>query len=328
MENRAHYRSLFWPVVLIGVGVLWLLTNLGYLTAVRMVEIWRLWPVLLILAGVDILFARRMPLIGALIGVVVVVLIGYGLLAGVPLPTGAQAGVITDHLVTPVGQAQKASVTLDFWSDPVSIYSLSDSSDLIAANVTHTGAVNFSSTGNTTKDVSLSHSDSFTSFITWGITPETRADVGLTPMIPLDLRISAASGSSTMDLSGLNLSSLVIDSGSGSVNLTLPKSGIAGATRIHTASGSAEIVIPANAPVNLATDSGSGSLHIQVPAGAALRIDAVADGSGSLSLPSGMLQTRRGNGDTGTWETSNFQTAPNKITITLQGVGSGSISIN
>jgi hypothetical protein len=328
MENRAHYRSLFWPVVLIGVGVLWLLTNLGYLTTVRMVEIWRLWPALLILAGIDILFARRVPLIGALIGLLVVILIGYGLLVGVPVPSGSSAGVTTDNLAAPVEQAQSASVTLDFWSDPVSVYSLSDSPNVIDAHITHTGAIHFNSSGSTTKSVSLSHDDRFSGFLFWGMTPETRADVGLTPMIPLDLRVHTASGSSTMDFSGLNLSNLTIDSGSGSVELTLPKSGVSSTAQVHTASGSANIVIPADAPINLETQSGSGSLNIQLPAGAALHIEALDDGSGSLSLPRGLVQVRQGNGDTGSWETPGFQSAKNKISITLQGVGSGSISIH
>ena len=48
------YRTgprLFWPIILIGVGVIFLLNNLGVITGSPWEVIWRLWPVLLIALG-------------------------------------------------------------------------------------------------------------------------------------------------------------------------------------------------------------------------------------------------------------------------------------
>jgi hypothetical protein len=48
-EKRRRTRpSLIWPVILITVGILFLLSNLGVLD-INFWELWRLWPVLLIL---------------------------------------------------------------------------------------------------------------------------------------------------------------------------------------------------------------------------------------------------------------------------------------
>jgi hypothetical protein len=329
MENRGNYRSLFWPVILIGGGILWLLSNLGYLSFGQVIDLWRLWPVLLILAGIDLLFGRRIPLVGAFFGLLVIAVVAYVLSFGMPVRVNAnaQSQVVTETYATPIDRATSADVTLDFWSDPVSIHALSDTQNVIDARITHTGRVNFTGTGDTQKSIHLSHTDNPINFI-WDFNPERRTDVGLTTRIPLDLRVDTGSGSSQMDLSTLQLSSFTLDSGSGSVDLTLPGSAIAGATEVHTGSGSAQITIPQGAAFNLETDSGSGSLHIHVPAGSALKIDARDDGSGSLSLPSGLVQTRSGSRDTGAWETSDYASAAQKITITIASAGSGSISID
>ncbi len=93
MDYRARYRSLFWPVILVGVGVIWLLSNLGYVTPANLSEIWRLWPLLLIAAGLDMLLGRRLPLASALIGLLVLGLVGAFLFADIRIPgTGADRG--------------------------------------------------------------------------------------------------------------------------------------------------------------------------------------------------------------------------------------------
>src|SRR5512135_1019645 len=76
------YRSLFWPMILIGVGVVWLLGNLGILPANSLYLLANLWPLLLIGIGADLIFARRLPLVGAIIGLVLVAVVVVVLLIG------------------------------------------------------------------------------------------------------------------------------------------------------------------------------------------------------------------------------------------------------
>jgi len=75
--------DLFWPVLMIGIGVL---ASLAYLDQVPTENLWalvNLWPLLLIVAGVGLLFRNRSPLIGALLGVLVVaILFGVAFTAG------------------------------------------------------------------------------------------------------------------------------------------------------------------------------------------------------------------------------------------------------
>ena len=59
--GRRSRRGLFWPLVLIGIGLVALLANYGVITGLSIASILALWPVLLILLGIDIAFARRWP---------------------------------------------------------------------------------------------------------------------------------------------------------------------------------------------------------------------------------------------------------------------------
>ncbi|MHB1293885.1 MAG: LiaF transmembrane domain-containing protein [Anaerolineae bacterium] len=81
MEEQVVHRSLFWPIVLIGVGVVWLLANLGAL-AVTHATLAHLWPIGLIALGLDALTERRAPAWGAAVGLVTVVAVLALLLAG------------------------------------------------------------------------------------------------------------------------------------------------------------------------------------------------------------------------------------------------------
>ena len=62
-------RSLFWPILLIGVGVILLLANLGLVEPVNLIALFRMWPLLLIAAGAQILFGRSFPWVGTILSV-------------------------------------------------------------------------------------------------------------------------------------------------------------------------------------------------------------------------------------------------------------------
>lgn len=327
MENRPQYRSLFWPIVLIGVGVIWLLVNLGYVSTANAFNLWRLWPLLLIAAGLDILAGRRAPIVGALFGLIVIGVVGVFLLGNVQIPGTVSAQVKTERIHLPIDTAKRAHVTLNFWSDSVDLNALSDSKELIDGEITHVGQIHFSGTGSDEKTVTLSHDNEFLGPMFFS-NAETHTKIGLTPNLPLDLTIDGASGSQNLDLSRLNLTALSLDSGSGSVELSLPASPGQYEARIHSGSGSINLSVAAGANALLSFDSGSGSVNVRLPGDAAVHIEVNDDGSGSLSLPSGLTQLSKGSGDRGTWETSGYAGAKNKIEIRIDNMGSGSFSIS
>ncbi len=60
-------RDLFWPVILIGAGLLFILSDLGGLPLNEFSGLQEWWPLGLILIGFDWLLGRRLPLLGALL---------------------------------------------------------------------------------------------------------------------------------------------------------------------------------------------------------------------------------------------------------------------
>lgn len=74
LESPREAPNLFWPVVLIGAGVVILMSNLGMLLH-NPVVLLPFWPVLLIVAGIEIIFARTGvlgTLVSAALGLAVV----------------------------------------------------------------------------------------------------------------------------------------------------------------------------------------------------------------------------------------------------------------
>ena len=77
---------MFWPLLLIAIGVLFLLNSLGYID-LDFGELWRFWPVLLILIGLDLLLGRR-----SWLGNLIVLLLTLTVLGGCILLLAKPAG--------------------------------------------------------------------------------------------------------------------------------------------------------------------------------------------------------------------------------------------
>jgi hypothetical protein len=327
-----RYRSLFWPLVLIGVGVVWLLVNLGVLAANSVTLLLNLWPLLLVGIGLDLIFGRRSPLVGGLIGLLLVAAVVAFLLLAPSLNLASPTALQSRQLTVPLDQYESANVNLDLSSYSTSIYALpASSTNLFDGEVYYAGNLDYSAQGSGgTMNIRLSHSGPFG----WWFMPDLSGanrqwKLGFSPKVALTLNVNAASGSSDIDLSGLNLASLSMDAASGSTNLRLPVSSQQYTVDYQGASGSGDISLPANTTLTVRLHGASGSMNVTLPESAAVHIEIQDSGSGSINVP-GSLNRLSGSGrdKTGTWESQGFATAAQKITIIVADAGSGSININ
>jgi hypothetical protein len=323
--QRQH--SFFWPLVLITVGVVWLLTNLNIIAPINLTALFRLWPVILIAIGLDILFGRRWPFLGALIGLGLVALIVALLAFGPAWGLAQDTTLRTQNCAHALGGATSARINLDLSSAATHVTGLSDSTDLIDATFKTVGDVRCDVSGESEKTVRVSQSSNFNIFVFPFGDADQRWDIGLSPNIPLALNVDSGSGSVTLDLDKLQLRGVDFNSGSGSVDMRLPESREGYAVDLNSGSGSIRVMLPAKTNITVQVDSGSGSVTLDVPDGAAVKIDVRSSGSGRVNLPGGYERTGQGNGDEGTWQTANFGNAERTIVITVNDLGSGSINV-
>jgi hypothetical protein len=326
MADRSRYRSVFWPILLIGVGVIWLLGNLGVISTLNFGGLFRLWPLILIAIGLDILIGRLNPILSALIGIGTVAIFVVLLILSPSLNLGGEAELKSDIFTARIGEATSATVSLDFSSAPVNLTALEDSNNLIEADLTYYGNIEFDVDGERTKRISLQRTLNSPGLTSQFDQNQEKWEIGLAPNIPLDLNVDVGSGVVDLDLTALEILDLKIDGSSGKAEVTMPAGGKYDA-KIDIGSGSFDVTFSDEVEAELEIDGGSGSMTVNVPDDAAVRVKVLDSGSGNVRLPSGFDLIIRGDDDMGTWETAGFENSPLQIVIVVNDLGSGSITV-
>lgn len=354
MEDKPsfQYRSFFWPIVLIGVGIIMLMANLDLIPTPSLRLLIQLWPLALVVLGLDILVGRRSPILGALIGLgavgLVIVLI-YMAPALDIVPTVERK---TIPLNAPLGNTSSAEVSLNLERYASTINASIGSDDLFDAVLETYTDVEYSLRGDQRKIINLKPIDSSNPDFDWFniATSDMTWEIGLSPEIPLDLSVDVGSGSASLALFDLTLSELRVDGGSGSTDLAIPASssrypvtveGGSGSFDIliedeaeieanfDVGSGSFEVTVGSDVMMNLEVEGGSGSIFINVPSNLGVRLVVDDHGSGGIRIPNNFDLVDDQNDDdrdTGVWESDNFDNATSAIEIRFD-PGSGTLTI-
>ena len=307
--RKPRSRSFFWPILLIGVGTLLLLNNLGIVAWNTWNLIWRFWPLVLVAVGIDVLFGKRSAL-GAILSAFLVLAI-MGVVAGAvffadQLPMISRytesAPWETAHVEHALGDFESAEVFIDYTSLPGNLYALEDSDYLIDGELAYQGELIFEVTQRGSQaDVTLDsrYTGTWSGFQT---SPHAEWEIGLSPEIPLVLSLDSGSGSCLFDLSELLVEDFFLDSGSGSIQLILPE----------------------DQSFDFRLDSGSGSVRIDIPEDTGVRV-VLDSGSGSFNPGSDFDLVSGDRHDDGVWESENYDDAKYIIEMDLD-QGSGSIT--
>jgi hypothetical protein len=257
-----------------------------------------------------------------------------------------------DHYTAPADDATAAHVELHLAVGQTTIHTLADSANILEADVSYVGEMEFNVSGDTVKHVKLAQKAGFENigesikrsigFVVKGSGKELKWDVGLTKDLPLELKLAGGVGPATVDLSDTHLRGLNIDSGVGEMTLTLPATsdlyhvdldGGVGRTHLIIAKdamvninigggvGGIQVTIHPDAHINLKITGGVGETKIEVPADAAVSLVA-GGGLGNVVVPTHFTRLSTEEGfisHGGTWETANYASAENKVTIEFSG---------
>ncbi|HET9411179.1 MAG TPA: DUF5668 domain-containing protein [Candidatus Dormibacteraeota bacterium] len=283
------YRGLFWPAVLILIGILALLVNTNVIPADRLYRLADLWPVLLVVLGLLILMRRTgMPAPAATIAAALIVLIA---LAGAAayVATGPSLGSGTLDSSQPAGGLAHADLEVDVGGANITVTgdaSLGD--DLYQAHINYTGRPPTVSLDHSTGQLRISQSNSGFIFTNQRFTLNLRIGT----KIPWAIIVNAGGTNETMALSDVKLTSMSMNTGGSNADISLGEpSGVVPITfngggltvHLHRPSDAAASVKVSGAGVSLSFDGrhhgGIGSVGDSTPT-AADRYDVQISGGG------------------------------------------------
>ena len=245
--------------ILVAVGLVWLLADLGYLPgAVR--EVWRLWPLLLVALGLELLFGRdprgrRLSLL---------ILVGLLLAAGFWLAFGPSSSgpFVREELQVPLAEGvRSASLRLDA---PVARLELSalpaDAPALLKAELERLPRQRILLERQRRRDrATLRLRSEGRNLRFQGRAP--RWKLGLHPNVRYDLDLRLGVGQGRLDLRGLELEALAIRAGVGDLTVFFPAKG-GYAARVEGGVGRLALLLPPGLPVELDVERGIGRVAV------------------------------------------------------------------
>ncbi|HXN90170.1 MAG TPA: DUF5668 domain-containing protein [Candidatus Sulfotelmatobacter sp.] len=136
-----RYRSFFWPAVLILAGVIALLVNTGKLPADRLYLLFDLWPVILIVIGLEIIVRRSVRGPNTELAAALIVLLAIAGAAGYVALAPNPSATHTHDWAESVGSLNKVAIEINAGSATVTLSATSDiGTDLYRAHIEYSGA--------------------------------------------------------------------------------------------------------------------------------------------------------------------------------------------
>ncbi len=299
-DGSKRRRGMFWPLLLIAIGLIALASNYGWVQPVTVLSLLALWPVLLILLGIDIAFARRWP-VATLATEMLVIAAALSLAATQPSalrlvsfsfdhssdctaasPSGAVArGSMQSLRLSINGGAARYHVG---GGATAAVTASADGADLCLADRT--------SRDSTKGDVRLTQAGA-----TFG--GNTDVTVQIANDLPVSLQVNAGAGEFTFDLHDVRITDARLNIGAASTTIVLPKP---------------------TGDVGIRMDGGASSVVIEIPVDVEARVTITG---GLVSWSSSNLRaTKNGN----VIETAGYAAAKDRVTVTVTG-GATSVSV-
>lgn len=282
-----------WPFVLIGLGVLLLAFNVGWLSWGALLRLGYLVPVAAIAVGADILLRGRYRLPLAIATLVVAAVLVAGQSSAFALVGLGPAATTPERVAQGLMGAERAEVTLRTGIAELRVNGAVGGELLAEGSILPVRGVRveraFALEGGVAR-LTLESEGRVVGFA------QPRAglwDLALSTEVPLALRVDTGVGEALLDLARVQLSLLELDTGVGASTVVLPPTGSYEA-RIAT---------------------GVGAATVRLPAGLAVRITA-ARGLGGISIPAGFVR------DGDVYTSTGFDAATERVELRVSsGVG-------
>ena len=251
------------PLLLIAIGVLVLIVNLGVVSWAAVLDLWTLWPLLLIAIGVDLITRGRLRLFVVAAVLVLGALAWNGTLRVPGVALGPALPADVHRISHPLAGADRAEVLLSPGVAELIIGSEAGADTVISGEI-RTGRgerlVEEASVsgGSAVVELRSENDRAFSGFNR----SQRRWELELNDQVPLDLTLDSGVGRNQFDLRGLTLTSLRIDGGVGEVSVTLPETG-GYSGRLNLGVGATTIRIPEGVAAAIQVDTGIGAVNVR-----------------------------------------------------------------
>jgi hypothetical protein len=297
---------------LIFLGAVFLLQNTGYLPANFWMNLWRLWPLILVLVGIELLLAHRMPWM-ALVGLAAVVLV-VGAVAtntSMPLPGAAAPDTaVANTAQTDLQGANAAAVTVRFGAGQLVVGPIEQPRVNALALMNYQGPPQLApqprytpvngGVGQLEYQTSGRDGPNFLPFGN-GHTDAATLNLNLAPGVPItSLNVQTGATDARLDLSNLRVNTLDMSIGAATTFVRFPEA--AGLTTAHISGGASTI-------------------NLEIPPGVAAQIQHHG-GLTTLNVD----QSRFPQVNESTFRSPDYDTAQNKVDLNLE-TGVTTISI-
>jgi hypothetical protein len=303
-------RGLFWPLLLITIGLVFLLVNFGLIPGVTALSLLNLWPLLLILVGVDIAIGRRWPL--AALGIdLAVIALGLALVATQPAFSGApfwfHDGPAGGERDVSVARQSATSLSLEI-DGGAGRFRVSGGSALLVEAHSNNDDLRLRSDLDKAGEHAEVRIDQSRNRRMGNAT--TDVDTRIASDVSTDLSVNGGAGEFVIDLRDVLISRAEFNVGAASLMLTLPRPTLS--TSAATAKPAPEVSIEVNA--------GASNIVIEVPDGVEARV--TTEGALLSLRTSNTRVTVSGN----TAETPGYGTATARVIVRVT-AGASSITI-
>jgi hypothetical protein len=260
MRSTYHYRSFFWPAILILVGVIALLANTGQIPADRLYNLVALWPLILVVIGLELIVRRSLHgVTGDAVAAVIIVLAIVGATAFVAASPSGTASHSLDSKAE-LGNITAASLEIDAGAAQITVTGTTDvGSNLYMAHIDYTGAAPEVVLDRETGALRIDQPGG--SFFEFG-GRRFALDLKLNPSIPWKITQDTGAATDTYNLASAHVSGMQLSTGASRDDITLGSpSGI----------------------VTIAIDGGSLTVHIHRPKSVGTLVD-ISGGAVSLDF--------------------------------------------
>ncbi len=296
---RYRYRSFFWPAVLILVGVFALLVNSGLVAPERIARLVDLWPLILVVIGLELLVRRSIKRANAELAAVLIVAVAISGAAayvalGPPVRTGAQTLDISGKL----GSLTQASVRVKANAAQITMEGADIGADLYRAHVVYSG---------NTPGVAFAESNGHLQILQGNSSGFFFQD----RRFALDLKLNTAV-----------IWKIAVDSGASSDSFNLANARVSG-IELHTGASREDITVGApSGLVPITIDGGARTVNVHRPKGVAASV-AVSGGAVNLTFD-GRQSHAVG---TVTAQTSDYNRASDRYQIQVNG-GASNVTVD